>query len=165
MNENEVQTYGVEPEAESNGVAQNGSGGEQAEVILVKALYDTRREKLPEMSNIPLDKVRPLTWMLTYAREIIILCEEIVEAQKKLSKHYAKYHKGEVPPKVEWVDNWQTYKWKIVLLMAEWVYTYCQFRRSVGGDHMKSAVLLAQDQIAMQQGKEEESPWDLAKKQ
>ncbi len=150
-------------EKEQDKVASSDGTGELAALILVDALYRTKRERLPEMSNIPLDKVRPLTWILTYAKEVLEICEGIVESQQRLIKRYPEYHPGK-ELKVDWVDNWEEDKKKIVTLMVEWVYTYCQFRRSVGGEHVKNAVLLAQDQMAAQQG-EDKSPWDQAKLQ
>lgn len=166
----QTEEAGQETSVDSDGT------GERAKIILLEALYNTKRERLPEMSNIPLDKVRPLTWILVYAKEILEICEEIIESQQRMSKRYAEYHGG-VEPKVDWVDNWLGVKGKpgakdkvgikdtILLLMVEWVYTYCQFRRSVLGEHVKNAVLLSQDQIAAEQDKEEGSPWDSAKNQ
>ena len=160
-----VQTREVETEETEDELGVNGNGAkEQADVILVRSLYDTVREKLPEMTNIPLDKVRPLTWILTYAKEILEICDEIIKSQKRLSVQYAKYHDG-IEPDVDWLREWPSQRGKVILLMVEWVYSYCQFRRSVSGDHVKNAVLLAQDQIATQEGKEQESPFDKAMSQ
>ncbi len=151
-------------EAGQEAAVGSDSTGERAKIILLEALYNTRRERLPEMSNIPLDKVRPLTWILIYTKEVLEICEGIIESQKRMSKRYTEYHDGE-EPKVSWVDNWEDDKKKVVMLMEEWVYTYCQFRRSVGGEHVKNAVLLSQDQIAAEQGQGDESPFDRAKLQ
>lgn len=137
-----------------------------AEVRLVKALFETPVEKLAEMTNIPLDKLNALTWMRAFIKEAENFCDEIIESQRKLSKVYAKYHDGKEPD-VPWLASWDEKKKKQQgqLMMAEWLHAFYQHRRSINGDHKKDAFMLAQDQIANQQGDKTENPFEEALRQ
>lgn len=157
-----------ELDVEKEGYSSNGKGEDEANIILVNALYRTERKRMLEMTNLPLDKQRALTWMKVYVKELFAMCDEIVAAQKRLSARYNEYHAKdeegnpipELELKVEWVDNWPKERGMMISLMDEWIYHYCQVRRSKDGDHVKNAVLLSQDQMAVQQGKDSESPFD-----
>ena len=143
------------------GDGENGKGQQDASVILVTELYRTPRQRMLEMTNVPLDKQRALTWMKVYVKEMYLMCEEIVRAQKALKELYELYHPN-VTLKIDYLDEWETEGRKqVVSLIDEWVYHYCQVRRSKDGEHVKNAVLLSQDQMATQQAEQEgKSPFD-----
>lgn len=139
-------------------IKKNGNGKEDAAVILVTEMYRTPKSRMLEMTNLPLDKHRTITWMKVYVKEGIALCRDIVDAQEILSARYAKYHDGK-RPEVNW-GNWEDIRKKIISLVDTWVFHYCQVRRSKDGEHVKNAVVLAQDQMAAQQQGEGESAFD-----
>lgn len=144
----------------SNGHNADGQVNDTAQLVLIDAIFNTTRERILELTNIPLDKQRALTWMKVYVKEVFALCDEIVKAQKALSKHYAKYHNG-VEPEVEWLDKWDgKIKSELISLMDEWIYRYCQVRRSKDGEHIKDAVVLSRFQMETMQAEGGESPFD-----
>lgn len=208
----------------------NKDGHKQGDIMLIEAAYNTPREKLPEMTNIPLDQVRPLSMMSTFIQEIKLLCDDMKDAQKVYSDIWAKHHeqtenivgtKQTIEEEIDFkqfrrelhlrgikkktrVDAilaltkvWEEEGWvveikegdtrndvvfcktkkvevsgvasseanngkidvnkhpdfkcdakDIKILSDEWQYRYYQLRRSIGGDHKRDAVVLAQDQIA-----------------
>lgn len=142
---------------------ESGNGKKEAAVILVEEMYRTPKGRMLEMTNLPLDKQRTITWMKVLVKEGYALCRDIVDAQKILSARYAEYHDGKKPA-VEW-DNWEIISKKLISLIDAWVFHYCQVRRSKDGDHIKNAVVLAQDQMAAQQAGQGESAFDALRDQ
>ena len=126
-------------------ISKDGKGSESGVLKLIEHTFETPRDKMPEMTNIPLDQIRPLSMMGTYEIETNLLCDMMVEAQKAYNKIWEESHPDAQTVEVE---DWDKEKREFTLLMAEWRFLYYQHRRSIGGDHVKDAIVLAQDQIA-----------------
>lgn len=158
---------GEELERNSNG--NHNHNNDKADVILVKTIFDTPREKLPELTDIPLDQVRPLSMMSALAEEVKMMAQDMKDTQ---SKHFANW----------WRYNYEACKKAGIeledlvkeslkdfsvsesqkLLSIEWQHHYYQLRRSIGGgQHRMGAITLAQDQIAATQQKDTFSTEDL----
>ena len=199
---------------------QEGEEKERANVIFAQVVANPPRDRMMEVTNLPLDKLRPLTWMKTFNAEAFLLFDDIYTAQEKYNeifvnnkKEALSYYKdyftellekaengeyvitnkvkvnrsfidklsgkkgynvvilsqeetgkriqkeldkieeqdSKVYPAVKWFDDWENGQKLLTLLADEWIYTYCQTRRSLGGEFMRHAVVLTQDQIAASQ--------------
>jgi len=134
-------------------VSGNGKKGwANAELVnnLAQYTFDTPRDRMPEMTNIPLDQVRPQGMIHMYAKEVRLLEELIIGAQLSMNELYMEYHPDSpVPVDLHvWLDDYKENNNE--LLSDEYQFRYYQLRRSLGGDHKFNAVTLARDQIESQ---------------
>lgn len=112
---------------------------------LVEFTFDTPPEKLAEMTHLPLDMIHSLSMMRTYAAEFLLLSDAMKEAQKEYNQIWGEYHRKD--KLVDMATDSEYDEHRQGLLMLEWLYSFYQHRRSIGGDHHMGAITLAQDQI------------------
>lgn len=137
-----------EVEAEGNGNKEK-SLSERFD-SLVEYTFNTPRDRMPEMTNLPLDQVRPQSMNHMYAKEVKLLEMLIIDAQDIMNDCFATYH-PDSPTPVD-VNLWeQEFKEGLnELLSDEYQYRYYQLRRSIGGDHKFNAFEAAEKQIEAQ---------------
>ena len=131
---------------------ENGKGSPLSDRLdnLVEYTFNTPRDRMPEMTNLPLDQVRPQSMNHMYAKEVKLLEMLIIDAQATVNNYFVAYHPDSpVPVDVE--------AWKAdckeglnELLSDEYQYRYYQLRRSIGGDHKFNAFEAAEKQIEAQ---------------
>lgn len=137
---------------------------EGAALKLIEHIFDTRREKLAELTNVPLDQVRPLSMMQMYVAELKVLAVQIIQAQIKYSQYRQQYYPDErIYTLVDFEQELKDINESIgpyKCLAEEWLFYWLQLRRSVHGDHLNRAGVLAQDQIAATQPEGESIDYD-----
>ncbi len=136
-------------------VAEANGHNEDALKDLTRYMTKTPAGRYSEATNIPLDLVSPLTGMAGIVEsEFYNLCDEIVVAQDT----YAAMRKPFYPAEqmVSYQDEAEEVKGQ-KLLSQVWRLELYKHRRSVGGDHIKRIEGLAQEQLASNQLKNEES--------
>lgn len=137
----------------------NHNNHEDANLWLVQFLYNTSREKMAELTDVPLDQVLPLSMITAFADEVKLLCNDMVDAQVEHFANWWSYHGDEMKKQgktleeccAEAMEGFGNPERTAKLLSIEWLYYYYQLRRSIRGDHKLGATTLAQDQIAAQQ--------------
>lgn len=137
---------------------------ESAQIYLLGHIFETSEDKLPELTNVPLDQVRPLSMMRMYIQELQLMGEQILKAQVEYSKYRAQYYPGErVLTEEDFADELKDIRegtGRYLSLAKKWIFYWLQFRRSIQGDHLSRAGVLAQDQIAATQPGEEGIDYD-----
>jgi len=94
---------------------------------LVEVAFDTKDEKLSQLTNIPLNQVLPLS-MTETMEEAVKMMESMIKGEKNN------------PPK---------------LLSAIFRISYYKHRRSVRGDHLMKLATLAESQLVEEEEKAE----------
>lgn len=140
---------GKKEDAEAEGNEKDQSLNERLD-SLVEYTFNTPRDRMPEMTNLPLDQVRPQSMNHMYAKEVKLLEMLIIEAQDIMNNCFVAYHPDSpVPVDVEvWLED--SKNGLNELLSDEYQFRYYQLRRSIGGDHKFNAFEAAEKQIEAQ---------------
>jgi len=98
---------------------------EVAKLELVELLFRTPDERMPELTNIPLNQVLPLSMVVAMETGIKMLADRVSG-------------KGGV------YDE----EGKPILLSEIWRKSYAQYRRSIRGDHKMALATLTQEELS-----------------
>lgn len=107
-------------------ISQDGHD-EKAALELVQLLFNTPEDKLPELTNIPLNQVLPLSMMAAVEQGIKAIADKLDGKNE--------------PPK---------------LLSEIWRKSYAQYRRSIRGEHKMALATLTQEEMALKEEEGEE---------
>lgn len=116
--------------------------------MLYRYIFDPTKERLPELTDLPLSKIDPLSWMATFdavLEEAVAYVQYAIDLRryKNALKSGDKEVKKPEPPKATLPSE----------VYREWYYKH---RRSLAGSGLKTAAVLAERQLEVQQ--EIESP-------
>jgi len=131
---------------------KGGDEGESGQKLLYNFIFNPTKERMPELTDLPLSQITPLTWMATYDA----VFEEVVEYVKyavDLRKYKNALNNG---------DNGAKAPEPPIPVLPSRVYRewYYKHRRSLTGAGVKTAAVLAERQLEVQQ--ELQSPDQLA---
>lgn len=113
---------------------ENLSTNHEVDVQLLKYIFEPEDERLPELTDIPLNQVNPLSWMVTFEEALEILAGNIEYVTKKKAN-------GHISPQNS--DR--------VLLSSIWRKSFYKHRRSLDGSGKMMASTLAMKQLETQE--------------
>jgi len=120
--------------------------------MLYSFIFDPTEERLPELTDLPLSKIDPLSWMATFD---VVLEDAVAQVQYAIDLRRYKNAKanGDKEAKKPELPA-------VVLPSRVYRQWYYKHRRSLAGAGVKTAAVLAERQLEVQQ--EVESPDQLA---
>lgn len=128
----------------------DGQDNDKAQVILADYIVHTPRDRISELTPMPLDQHRPHSLILMLSGIQRNMCKEAVARQGRINKIYAEYHDGKIP-----VDLANNSAWDIKKLeetnLEKWSYFYKQLRRGYKNELLMSMTTLAQSQLEAEQ--------------
>lgn len=155
--------------AGEKGNGDEGQGGEEATIYILKYLFEPTRKQLMGLTNIPLAQVNNLAWMAVFDVATEQMCEYMDYTQmKKLFEKDKEAYLKKVQSRVEakgLVFNREHFEEFIqdppmfLSLSGVWSEMYSWLRRSIDGSGVMTASTLAMKQLEMQElGGEMEEP-------
>ena len=132
--------------------ADSGGEDDDGAKMLYRYIFDPTEERLPELTDLPLSKIDPLTWMATFD---VVLEDAVAQVQyaidlRRYKNAKANGDKEAKEPKLP----------AVVLPSRTYRQWYYKHRRSLAGAGVKTAAVLAERQLEVQQ--EIESPDQLS---
>jgi hypothetical protein len=116
---------------------------ESGQKMLYRYILDPTKERMPELTDLPLSQINLLTWMATYDAvfQEAVDCVKYAVELRRYKSAIKEGVKDAVPPE----------KPKPIMPTEEWRFWYYKHRRSLSGSGVKTAAVLAERQLEVQQ--------------
>lgn len=114
---------------------QNGHD-ENATIELLKYIFDPSKERMPELTDVPLNQINPLSWIITF--------EALTRSLMKYMKYCQDKRHGVETPRPDPLFASET-----------WRFAFYQHRRSIDGSGKMMASTLAMKQLELTELQEE----------
>lgn len=133
----------------------NHKDGKEAQTILAEFIVNPDRDRISELTSLPLDQHRPHSLINMLSDILRHMCKEAVQRQKRMNIIYAQYHKDKNGEGIIPVDLDKDSAWNIEKLertnLENWSYYFKQNRRGYKNELLMSATTLAQSQLESEQ--------------
>lgn len=129
-------------EGKKDTTEDGNQGDESGQKMLYRLIFDPSKERLPELTDIPLMQQTPLTWMATFD-EAIEWCVLRIKYARDLRRYNNFLAYGGEKMKKPTIP-------KAILLPERWREWYYKHRRSLAGSGVKTAAVLAERQLEVQ---------------